>query len=244
LSIETLGRVSTPLIERNTTIPTKRSQVFSTAADGQTQVEIHVLQGERPMASDNKSLGKFILDGIPPAPRGVPQIEVTFDIDANGILNVSAKDKATGREQAMQIVPSSGLSDQELDRMVEEAEEHASEDARVKEQIEAHNQLDNVIYGAEKFVNENGDKLPDAAKSELEGQIEEARQALQSEDIEQMKAASNKLQEAIQQLGASMYQQGQQPGQPGQPGGAPGSGPADGSGEGDEDVIEGEFSEG
>jgi molecular chaperone DnaK len=239
LSIETLGGVSTPLIERNTTIPTKRSQVFSTAADGQTQVEIHVLQGERPMASDNKSLGKFILDGIPPAPRGVPQIEVTFDIDANGILNVNARDKATGREQAMQIMPSSGLKDTEIDRMVHEAEEHAAEDARVKERIESHNQLDNAIYAAEKFIKDNGDKLPDATKSTIEDEVAKAREALQSDDLDRMQSGHSALQAVIQQAGAAMYEQQAQAGQTPPEDGAAGS-----NGAGDEDVIEGEFSEG
>src|SRR5690606_19243358 len=153
------GGVATPLIERNTTIPTKKSQVFSTAADSQTQVEIHVVQGERPMANDNKSLGRFILDGLPPAPRGVPQIEVSFDIDANGILNVSARDKATNRQQAMQIIPSSGLAKDEIDRMMRDAESHAAEDSRRKEEVETRNVADSAVYSAEKFLHDNGDKI-------------------------------------------------------------------------------------
>ena len=170
LSIETLGGVSTAIIERNTTIPTKKSQVFSTASDGQTQVEIHVLQGERPMAADNKTLGKFILDGIPPAPRGVPQIEVTFDIDANGILNVSAKDKATGREQKITITASSGLSDSEVDRMVKEAEKHASEDAKRREQVEIRNRADSVVFTAEKALRDYGEQVPADTKQAIEVQ--------------------------------------------------------------------------
>ncbi len=178
LSIETLGGVATPLIERNTTIPTKKSQVFSTAADGQTQVEIHVVQGERPMAPDNKSLGRFILDGVPPAPRGVPQIEVTFDINADGILNVTAQDKATGREQAMQIVPSSGLSDSEIERMVTDAEQHAADDAQRKEAVEVRNVADSTVYSAEKFLQDNGENIPEAQKTAVQSQIDAAKSAL------------------------------------------------------------------
>ncbi len=172
LSIETLGGVATPLIERNTTIPTKKSQIFSTAADMQTQVEIHTVQGERPMAADNKSLGRFILDGIPQAPRGVPQIEVAFDINADGILNVSAKDKATGREQAMQILPSSGLTDSEIDQMVNQAKQYAADDAKMKESVEAQNLADSAIYSAEKFLQDNGDKLSEAQKNSIQAEID------------------------------------------------------------------------
>jgi molecular chaperone DnaK len=241
LSIETLGGVATPLIERNTTIPTKKSQIFSTAADSQTQVEIHVTQGERPMSADNKSLGKFILDGIPPAPRGVPQIEVTFDINADGILNVTAKDKATGREQAMQILPSSGLSDNEIDQMVKDAEAHAAEDEKRRDSVETRNQADSSVYAAEKFLADNGDKIPEASKAAIQTQIDATKSALEGGDLESMKSASSQLQAALNEAGTAMYQQ--QAGQPGGPdmGGAgepgPGSGPAD-----DEDVIEGEFS--
>ena len=234
LGIETLGGVATPLIERNTTIPTKKSQVFSTAADSQTQVEIHVVQGERPMAGDNKSLGKFILDGIPPAPRGVPQIEVTFDINADGILNVSAKDKATSREQAMQIIPSSGLHESEIDRMVREAEQHASEDSQRKDAVEAHNMADSAIYSAEKFLSENGDKIPEASKSGIRAQIDATRQALESGDAEGMKTAVSQLQAVMQEAGTAMYQQ-QGPAGEANPGNA-------GAGH-DDDFIEGEFSD-
>ncbi|MEW5989223.1 MAG: molecular chaperone DnaK, partial [Chloroflexota bacterium] len=233
LSIETLGGVATQLIERNTTIPTRKSQIFSTASDGQTQVEIHVVQGERPMAGDNKSLGRFILDGIPPAPRGIPQIEVTFDIDANGILDVSAKDKATGRQQAMKIMPSSGLSDSEIERMVKEAESHASEDARRKAEVEARNLADTAVYGAEKFVRENGEKLAETHKNTIQTQIEAVRSALGGGQIEVINAAVEQLQIALQQAGAAMYQQGQDAGEAA--GGR--------SSNSDEDVIEGEFSD-
>ena len=195
-----------------------------------------MVQGERPMAANNKSLGKFILDGIPPAPRGVPQIEVTFDIDANGILNVSARDKATGREQAMQIMPSSGLSDSEIERMVDEAEKHASEDAAAKAGIEAHNMADTAMYGAEKFIADNGDKIPAASKETIQGKIDTLKKAMTDGNTDAMNAAATELQNAIQQAGAAMYQQ-----QAGADGAAPGDGKAP---EGDEDVIEGEFSEG
>ncbi|MCB8985499.1 MAG: molecular chaperone DnaK [Ardenticatenaceae bacterium] len=237
LSIETLGGVATPLIERNTTIPTRKSQVFSTAADMQTQVEIHVTQGERPMAADNKSLGRFILDGIPPAPRGVPQIEVTFDINADGILNVTAKDKATGREQAMQIIPSSGLQEKEIDQMVRDAEAHAAEDARRKEEVEARNVADSAVYTAEKFLSDNAANIPDAQKTAVQTQIDAVKSAMSSGDSAGMKESAASLQNALQQAGAAMYQQGG-PQAPGADGG-PGAGPTNP----DEDVIEGEFSE-
>jgi molecular chaperone DnaK len=237
LSIETLGGVATPLIERNTTIPTRKSQIFSTAADSQTQVEIHVLQGERPMAADNKSLGKFILDGIVPAPRGVPQIEVAFDINADGILNVSAKDKATGREQAMQILPSSGLSDEEIDNMVHEAEQHASEDAQRKESVEAANLASSAVYSAEKFLQDNGDKLTDAQKSSVQAEVDGVKSAM-SGTPEAVQTAVDRLQQALQTVGTAMYQQEQQP----PAGDGTGDDPA-GESPADEDVVEGEFSE-
>jgi molecular chaperone DnaK len=240
LSIETLGRVATGLIERNTTIPTRKSQIFSTASDGQTQVEIHVVQGERPMAGDNKSLGKFILDGIPPAPRGIPQIEVTFDIDANGILNVAAQDKATGREQTMQIIPSSGLADTEIEQMVQDAEQHRDADQQRKEQVEARNMADNAVYSAEKFLREQGDKVPGHLRSEAEAKIEALKNALQSDDVAAMRRQAEELGQVIQQLGASMYE-GAGPGAPPPPGGqAPEGGEAPGDAE---DIIDGEFSE-
>src|SRR5512133_241115 len=193
LSIETLGGVATPQIERNTTIPTRRSQVFSTAADNQTQVEIHVLQGERPMAADNKSLGKFILDGIPPSPRGVPQIEVTFDVDVNGIIKVSAQDKATGRIQHITITASSGLSDAEVEKMRKDAEAHADEDRIRKELIEARNNADNTAYAAEKAIREFGDKVPNEVRSDIEAKVAETKSAAQGEDLEKIKAATEAL---------------------------------------------------
>ncbi len=241
LSVETLGGVATPLIERNTTIPTKKSQVFSTAADSQQQVEIHVVQGERPMAADNKSLGKFILDGIPPAPRGVPQIEVTFDIDANGIINVSAQDKATGREQRITITASSGLSDAEIERMVKDAEKHAGEDAKRKEEAEVKNQAESAIFSAEKFIREYSDKLPEDAKKQTQEKIDELKKAQEGGDLEKIKATTEALTMQLQTLGGSMYQQ---------PGAAPAGTPeSDGAASGgtqkgpDEDVVEAEFTE-
>ena len=241
LSIETLGGVATQLIERNTTIPTRKSQIFSTASDGQTQVEIHVVQGERPMAADNKSLGKFILDGIPPAPRGVPQIEVTFDIDANGILNVSAQDKATGREQSMQIIPSSGLADEEIEHMVQEAERHREQDRKRKEEVEARNTADNAVYSAEKFLREQKDKVPANLRSETEAKIEALKNALQGSDVSAIRQRTEELGQLMQQVGAAMYEQAG-PGTTPPPGGEPPS-EEEPPGGGDEDVIEGEFSE-
>jgi molecular chaperone DnaK len=207
LSIETLGGVATPLIERNTTIPTRKSQIFSTAADGQTQVEIHVVQGERPMAADNKTLGRFILDGIPPAPRGVPQIEVTFDIDADGILNVSAQDKATGREQHITITASSGLTEEEVERMIKEAERFAAEDRKRKEEAEARNAADSAIYVAEKTLREQGEKVPANVRSDVESKISALRTALQGKDVAEIRRRTQELGMAVQQIGAAMYQQ-------------------------------------
>ncbi|MEM7331623.1 MAG: molecular chaperone DnaK [Chloroflexota bacterium] len=238
LSIETLGGVATPLIDRNTTIPTKKSQVFSTAADSQTKVEIHVTQGERPMAADNKSLGQFILDNIPPAPRGVPQIEVTFDINADGILNVTAKDKATNNEQSMQIMSSSGLSDDEIDKMVQDAEQHAADDAKRKEGVETRNNADTAVYSAEKFIADNGDKIPEDKKAAIQSQVDALKAAIQNDDLDGMQTASEQLQAVIQEAGAAMYQAGDAA----DPASDPGAGPADG-GSPDEDVIEGEFSD-
>jgi len=243
LSIETLGGVATPLIERNTTIPVKKSQVFSTAADSQTQVEIHVVQGERPMAADNKTLGKFILDGIPPAPRGMPQIEVAFDIDANGILNVSATDKATARAQHITITASSGLSDAEIEKMVKEAERNRAADEKRKAEIETNNLADTSIYTAEKTMRDFADKIDATLKSSIEKQIEAVRKAKESNNTDKIKAAVEELQRSIQQIGASMY--GQQTDGQGQPGGfggqQQGQPPRDGSS--GEDVIEGEVVE-
>jgi molecular chaperone DnaK len=238
LSIETLGGVATPIIERNTTIPVKKSQVFSTAADGQTQVEIHILQGERPMANDNKTLGKFILDGIPPAPRGVPQVEVTFDIDANGILNVSASDKATGRAQHITITASSGLSDEEIDRMVKEAERNRTADEKRKGEIEANNMADSAVYGAEKAIRDFGDKMDGTLKSSIEKQIDAVRKARETGSIDKVKAAVEELQRSIQQIGANMYGQPDGAGAAGAGYGQPG-----GDASGNEDVIEGEVVE-
>ena len=209
LSIETLGSVATRLIERNTTIPTRKSQVFSTASDNQSQVEIHVLQGERPMAADNKTLGNFVLDGIPPAARGVPQVEVTFDIDANGIIKVTAQDKATGRSQDITITASSGLSDEEVEKMRKDAEEHAEEDAKHKELVEARNHADNTAYGAEKAIKDLGDKVPDEVKTEVEEAVAEVRKALDTEDVEAIKKATEALTEVVQKIGASLYEEPQ-----------------------------------
>jgi len=238
LSIETLGGVATALIERNTTIPTKKSQIFSTAADMQSQVEIHVGQGERPMARDNKSLGRFILDGIPPAPRGVPQIEVAFDIDANGILNVSAVDKATGRDAHITITASSGLSEAEIKQMVRDAEQHADEDRKHKEEVETRNTADQAVYTAEKTLRDMGDKVPDEIKKEVEEKAEALKAIKDSGNIEQIRQKTQELGQALQQVGAAAYEQAGGPGTP-PPGDAEG-GPSTPP---DEDVVDGEFSE-
>jgi molecular chaperone DnaK len=238
LGIETLGGVNSKLIERNTTIPTSKSQIYSTAADSQTSVEIHVLQGERPMAAENKSLGRFILDGIPPAPRGLPQVEVTFDIDANGILNVSAKDKATGKEQRITIQASSGLSKDEIDRMVKEAELHATEDQKRKDMVEARNVADTAAYQAEKTLKDLEGKYPEELKTEIEGKIAAVRSALQGEDADYIRKTADDLQQTMQKLGQHIYGQQQQGGQQPPPGGEQpgGKGP-------DEGTVEGEFRE-
>ena len=207
LGIETLGGVMTPMISKNTTIPTRKSEIFSTASDNQTSVEVHVIQGERPMASDNKTLGKFHLVGIPPAPRGVPQVEVTFDIDANGIVNVSAKDVGTGREQKITITASSGLSKEEIDKMMKDAESHAGEDEKKKAAIEGRNRLDGLVYSVEKTAEENKDKLDEAASGELEAAIAEAKTALAGEDVDAMNNAFDRLQTASHKLAEALYSQ-------------------------------------
>ncbi|MEL7433196.1 MAG: molecular chaperone DnaK [Chloroflexota bacterium] len=237
LSVETLGGVATPMIDRNTTIPISKSQVYSTAADNQTSVEIRVVQGERPMAADNKLLGNFILDGIPPAPRGVPQVEVTFDIDANGILNVSAKDKASGKEQTITITAGSGLSDDEIDRMVDEAEKFAEEDAKQKERVEVLNQAESAVLSAEKFIKEYGEQLPDDAVGQTESLIDELKSARESGDIEAIKSATEALTNHLQQLGGQMYQNAEGATPP------PGANPDGNRVDDDEDVVDAEFTE-
>jgi len=210
LGLETLGSVSTPLISRNTTIPTSKSQVFSTAADNQTQVEINILQGERPMATDNKSLGRFILDGIPPAPRGMPQVEVTFDIDANGILSVTAKDKATGKEQSIKITGSTGLSKEEVEKMTKEAEVNAKEDEEKKNKVETKNHADALIFTAEKALKDAGDKAPEDVKKEVEEKIKALKDVLNSDNTDEIKAKTEDLSNTLQKIGQAAYQQGQQ----------------------------------
>ena len=207
LGIEALGGVATPLISRNTTIPTWKSQIFSTASDSQPSVEIHVLQGERPMAADNRTLGRFMLDGILPAPRGVPQIEVAFDIDANGILNVSARDKGTGKEQKITITASSGLSKEEVEKMRREAEQHAVEDTKRKEEVEIRNSADSLAYTTEKTLRDHGDKIPADVKQEIDSNIANIRAALQGQDIDSIRNAIQELSQAMQKVGAAAYQQ-------------------------------------
>lgn len=207
LGLETLGGVATKLIDRNTTIPSSKTQIFSTAADNQTSVEINIVQGEREMAADNKTLGRFVLDGIPPAPRGVPQIEVSFDIDANGILNVSAKDKATGKEQKITITASSGLSKEEVEKMANEAEKHAEEDKQKREKIDTKNQADSLIYASEKAIKDAGDKLDAKLKEEIEGKISKVKELLESDNTEELKKATEELSSTLSKIGAEMYQQ-------------------------------------
>jgi molecular chaperone DnaK len=237
LGLETLGAVMTPLIERNTTIPVRKSEIFSTAADGQTAVDIHVLQGERSMAADNMTLGRFRLEGIPPAPRGLPQIEVTFDIDANGILNVAAKDQATGREQKITITASTNLSKNDVENMVEQARKHEADDQRRRELADARNQADSLAYQMEKTLREAGDKVPDGDRQAIESKIQELRQAMQSDDIARIRRATEELKQASYAMSQQMY------GQP-QAGYQPGGGPGPGTtGPADEGVVEGEFRE-
>ena len=234
MGIETLGRVSTKLIESNTTIPTRKSEIFSTAGDNQTQVEIHVLQGEREFAHDNRTLGQFILDGIPPAPRGIPKIEVTFDIDANGMLNVSAKDMATGKEQSIRIEASSGLSDEEIDKMVKDAKEHAADDKKRREMIDAKNAGDQLIYQTEKNLKEYGDKIEAAAKNKIEAAVSRLKEALKSENLPEIKSASEALSQVWSEASSNLYQQAGTP--PGD--GAQESASADASADSGEEKVE------
>ena len=245
LGIETLGSVATPLIERNTTIPTSKSQIFSTASDGQTSVDIHVLQGERPMAADNKSLGRFILDGIPPAPRGVPQVEVSFDLDANGILNVKARDKATGKEQKITITASSGLSKEEVEKMKKEAEIHAEEDKKKKEQVESKNHAEAVIFQTEKLLKESGDKMKAEDKQELEDKLANLRKVKDTGSVEELTKEMEALSQVAQKIGAAMYAAAAPPaGEAGAEGkSAPDAQQPGGEDKKDEGPVEGEFEE-
>jgi molecular chaperone DnaK len=241
LAIETQGNVATPMIPRNTTIPTRKSETFSTAADNQTSVEVHVLQGERPMAAQNRTLGKFHLTGIPPAPRGVPQIQVTFDIDANGILNVNAKDTATGKDQKITITSSSGLSKEEVERMAREAETHAEEDKGRREQIEAKNQLDSLLYSVERMLREHGDKISGSQRGDVENAVADAKKALESNDKQQMDQARERLTQASHKLAEQMYKATQPQGESA---GGPSAGPppgSDGQAKKDEGVVDAEY---
>ena len=241
LGVETLGGVRTPLIERNTTIPVRKSETFTTAADGQTVVTIHVLQGERPMAADNISLGQFNLEGIPPAPRGIPQIDVTFDIDANGILNVSAKDKATSKEQRITITATTNLSKDEVDQLLHQAKQHEAEDRQRQELIEARNTADSLIYQTEKFMRELGDKVSASDRSSIEQTVTDLKQAIQGDDVARIRQLTEQLRHASMALGQQMYAQQQQAA--GGPSPGPTPGPESGPSPGGDDVIEGEFQE-
>jgi molecular chaperone DnaK len=239
LGVETLGSVMTKMIERNTTIPIRKTETYSTAADNQTAVDIHVLQGERPLASDNMSLGRFRLDGIPPAPRGIPQVEVTFDIDANGILHVTAKDKATGKEQKVTITASTNLNKSDIERMVQEGRQHEAEDKKRRELIEAKNNADNLAYQLEKTLRELGDKVKSDDRAKIEGKISDLKQAAQSDDVNRIKKATDEAQNAFHALSQQLYAQGQPQGQAQGP--QPGAGPSSGSTDGE--VIDGEVKE-
>jgi molecular chaperone DnaK len=244
LAIETLGGVATPMIPRNTTIPTKKTETFSTAADSQTSVEVHVLQGERPLAAQNRTLGKFHLTGIPPAPRGVPQIEVTFDIDANGILNVTAKDTATGKDQKITITSSSGLSKDEVERMAKEADSHSAEDKAKREEIDAKNQLDSMVYSVEKMLREQGDKISGSDRGDVENAIADAKKALESNDKTSMDKARETLTQSSHKLAEQMYKAAQSSAPAGGPtsGASAGAEPgANGQPKKDEGVIDAEY---
>jgi molecular chaperone DnaK len=243
LGVETLGGVMTKIIPRNTTIPTKKSEVFSTAVDGQSNVEIHVLQGEREMSNDNKSLGTFRLDGIPPAPRGVPQIEVTFDIDANGILSVTAKDKGTGKEQSISITGASTLPKDDVERMVREAEMNASTDKERRDKIDLKNQADSLAYQAEKQLSELGDKVPETDKTKVEGLVKDLRDAIQSEDFEKIKTQKDELEKALYAITTNLYQQAGAPGADDGVQGGAAPGPDDAVKGGGDDVIDADFTE-
>ena len=234
LGIETLGGVMTTLIDRNTTIPTKKTETFTTAADNQGSVDIHVLQGERPMSADNKSIGRFILDGILPAPRGIPQVEVTFDIDANSILSVSAQDKGTGKEQKIVIQASSGLSDEEIDKMKEDAKANEEEDARKRVEIQTRNEADSLVYSTEKLIEDNADKVPEDLKSDVEGKVAVLKAAIEANDVAQMQTAMAELSTAMQQIGQAVYSQGGTPESDVSP---------DGQSDSGDDTVEGEFRE-
>jgi molecular chaperone DnaK len=237
LGVETLGSVMTTMIERNTTIPVRKTETYSTAADNQTAVDIHILQGERPMATDNMSLGRFRLDGIPPAPRGIPQVEVTFDIDANGILNVTAKDKASGKEQKITVTASTNLNKQDIEKMVQESKQHEADDKKRRDAIDARNTADNLVYQTEKALRELGDKVPESERNNIEGKINDLKQIMQSEDVDQIKKLNDELQNAFHALSQQLYSQDQaQPGADQQTA-DPETPPAD---DADGDVIDGE----
>src|SRR5438105_1397371 len=241
LGIETLGGVTTVLIPRNTTIPTKKSETFTTAADSQTSVEVHVMQGERPMARDNRTLGRFHLVGIPPAPRGVPQVEVTFDIDANGILNVSAQDKATGKQQNITITSSSGLTKDEIDRMMKEAEANAADDTKRKQEIEVRNQTDSLVYSTERTLGEHGSKLGEADRKAVEDALGEAKEALKTDDLERMQRGQDTLTRAAHKLAEIVYREGQAQTKPDGTGASPGASGGAAGGPKEGEVVDAEF---